>query len=294
MPIYLKLVLTALLWGGTFIAGRVLAQVMPVTLAACGRYAIAVVLLLGLAHRLEGGLPRLDRRQLATTFGLGFFGIFLYNVTFLNALSHMPAGRTALFAALNPIMTALMCVLLFRERLGATGWLGIVLALTGALTIASRGDMGAILGDAGSVFGVGELSMMCAATCWAIYTVLGRYALKGLSPLAATTYAAIWGLVLLLGAGALHWRELATLVVTLPALVAMLYLGVFGTVVAFVWYYQGIKAIGPARTAVFNNLIPAFGVLLGTLLLGEQLLTSMLVGGVLVICGVAMTNRAAR
>lgn len=134
--------------------------------------------------------------------------------------------------------------------------------------------------------------MICAATCWAVYTVLGRHALKGLSPIASTTYAALWGFALLLVASFVILHGAVEMAVSWPAVAALLYLGVFGTVVAFVWYYQGVKAIGPTRTAVFNNLIPAFGVLLGTVLLGEQLYISMLIGGALVISGVALTNRS--
>ena len=59
----------------------------------------------------------------------------------------------------------------------------------------------------------------------------------------------------------------------------------------FIWYYEGVKAIGASRTAVFNNLVPVFGVSLAALLLGEQVLASMVAGGVLVAAGVTLTNR---
>ena len=133
--------------------------------------------------------------------------------------------------------------------------------------------------------------MLCAISSWAAYTLIGRAALKGLSPIAATTYAALWGLLFLaLGAGpdlasqdwsAIGWQVWASL----------LYLGAFGTVLGFIWYYEGVKAIGASRTAVFNNLVPVFGVSLAALLLGEQVLASMVAGGVLVAAGVTLTNR---
>ena len=72
---------------------------------------------------------------------------------------------------------------------------------------------------------------------------------------------------------------------------SILYLGAIGTVVGFIWYYQGIRAVGPSRTAIFTNLVPAFGVLLGALLLGESILASMLIGGALSAIGVSLTNR---
>ena len=58
----------------------------------------------------------------------------------------------------------------------------------------------------------------------------------------------------------------------------------------FVWYAQGLQRLGAARTAVFNNLVPVFGVLLGTLLLDEVLLASMVVGGLVALAGVSLTN----
>ena len=69
------------------------------------------------------------------------------------------------------------------------------------------------------------------------------------------------------------------------------FLGIFGTVIGFVWYYEGVKAIRPVRTAVFNKLLPVFGVGLSALMLGEPILISMVIGGLLVITGVMITNR---
>ncbi len=292
--LYIKLTLVALFWGGTFIAGRVLAGSLPATSAATGRFAIAALLLAGLTWKLEGGLPRLSRRQLLATFGLGATGIFVYNISFFAALARMPAGRTALFVALNPVATALLLAIVFRERLSPARWAGIALALVGALVVISRGELLAALTDLRSTFGDGERAMLCAVVSWAAYTVIGRTALEGLSPLASTTCAALWGLALLLAASLFDTHVSTGFHLTWQAAAAMAYLGAIGTVVAFVWYSQGIRELGPARTAVFTNLVPVFGVLLSIGLLGETLTPSMVAGGVLVIAGVMLTNRVGR
>jgi drug/metabolite transporter (DMT)-like permease len=289
--VYIKLVFVALFWGGTFIAGRIIAQTVPHMIAATGRFAVACLLLLPLAYKLEGGLPRLNRAQLLATFALGATGIFLYNFCFFAALSRMPAGRTALFVALNPIVTALALAALFGERLGARKWTGIAIAFIGAAIIITRGDAIGALHDISQSIGVGELLMFCGISGWAAYTIIGRHALKGLSPIAATTYASLWGL-LLLGCGAAF--ELPALDIarfSWEVIASIAYLGAFGTVIGFIWYYEGVKTIGPARTAVFNNLVPVFGILLSALLLREPILLSMVVGGALVIAGVTLTNR---
>ena len=69
------------------------------------------------------------------------------------------------------------------------------------------------------------------------------------------------------------------------------YLAMFGTVLAFVWFYKGVHALGAARAAQFINLVPVSGVCLGVLLLDEPVTTPLLVGGVLVIFGLWLTNR---
>jgi hypothetical protein len=69
-------------------------------------------------------------------------------------------------------------------------------------------------------------------------------------------------------------------------------LGAFGTVIAFIWFYEGIQAVGPSRTAIFSNLVPAFGVLFSVLLLGEPILISMVVGGLITALGVSLVNRS--
>jgi len=73
---------------------------------------------------------------------------------------------------------------------------------------------------------------------------------------------------------------------------SVLYLGVLGTSVAFVWYYQAVQRLGAARTVIFNNLVPVFGASFGVLLLGEPLLPSMLLGGAVAIAGVMLVTRS--
>lgn len=289
--IYWRLVGVALFWGGTFIAGRVLADSVPPMTAATIRFAIAAALLLIVAYRLEGGLPRLTRSQALTTLALGATGIAAYNFFFFSALAYMLAGRTALLVTLNPIVTALFLALFFGERLGARRWLGIALAFSGAAIVVTRGDPLSALGDISRSIGTGEALMSAAVLSFAAYGIIGRYALTGLSPIAATTYASLWGLLLLAIGAALEWPRFHPSGMHAADLAALAYLGVLGTVVAFIWYYDGVRAIGASRTAVFINLVPIFGVALAAGLLGEPILPSMLIGGAITILGVMLTNR---
>ena len=73
---------------------------------------------------------------------------------------------------------------------------------------------------------------------------------------------------------------------------SLLYLGVLGTALAFVWYYMSVKKLRRGVTSIFNNLVPVFGVAISVLVLGEPLLPSMLIGGAVAIGGVMMVSRA--
>ncbi len=285
---YAKLVAVPAIWGGTFIAGRILALALPAAVGSVLRYATAVIALLVAAHWLEGGLPRLTRRQVIGTLLLGATGIFAYNLFFLGALARLPASRTSLIIALNPVVTIAAASLLLGERLSARRWLGVVIALLGVWIVVSRGD---VLGSIRGAVGIGELLMFGGVCSWAAYTLLGRRVLAGLSPLAATTYAALWGLVLLAIAAAPDLLDLGRSAFTLPVVLSVLYLGVMGTSVAFVWYYQALQRLGASRTVVFNNLVPVFGATFGVLLLGEPLLPSMLLGGAIAVAGVMLVSR---
>jgi drug/metabolite transporter (DMT)-like permease len=285
---YAKLVAVPAIWGGTFIAGRILALALPAAVGALLRYVVAVVALLVAARWLEGGLPRLTRRQLLGTVLLGATGILAYNLFFLGALARLPASRTSLIIALNPVVTISVASLLLGERMSARRWLGVAVALLGVWIVVSRGD---VLGSVGGAVGIGELLMFGGVCSWAAYTLIGRRVLEGLSPLAATTYASLWGTAMLAAVAAPHLRGLAVADLRGPVVLSVLYLGVLGTAVAFVWYYQAVQRLGAARTVIFNNLVPVFGASFGVLLLGEPLLPSMLLGGAIAVAGVMLVSR---
>ncbi|ERN40902.1 permease of the drug/metabolite transporter (DMT) superfamily [Rubidibacter lacunae KORDI 51-2] len=286
--IYLKLSALAVIWGGTFVAGRAVVQtIAPFSVAFC-RYAIATLCLAMLVVRVEGRVPPLPRRAVLPVVVLGLTGVFGYNLLFFAGLERVPASRAALIVTTNPIFIAIAAAILFKDKLIPLQAIGAIAALLGAGIVIAQGNpltlfaRGVDVGDA-YLFG-------CLAT-WVVYTLVGKYVLQFLSPLVATTYACAIGTPLLFFAslGDRFWQDWQTIPVS--AWLGVAYLGVLGTVAAFVWYYEGLQAIGPARAAVFINLVPVSAVLLAAVVLGEPLTPSLLSGGVLVACGVSLVNR---
>jgi drug/metabolite transporter (DMT)-like permease len=282
-----RLTLVAAIWGGTFIAGRVASMAMSAPAAALWRYVLAVLVLLAYVYWREGGLPRLSRAQWLGVTLLGATGVAAYNLCFMFGLERVSASRGSLIVALNPAMTMIGGALFLGEPLTRVRVLGIVLALTGVAIVLGHGNpLGLFEGHAG----IGELAMFGCVLAWSSYTLLGKRILAGMSPLVATTYASLTGAALLFLA-TLVSGDLALPPASPQVWLALCFLGAFGTAVAFVWFYDGVRAIGPARTAIFINLVPVFAVGLGVLLLGEPLEASMLVGGAIVVAGVWLLNR---
>jgi drug/metabolite transporter (DMT)-like permease len=285
---YARLALVPVIWGGTFVAGRLLALELPPSVGALLRFVVASAALLVAAVALEGRLPLPTRRQLVATLVLGATGILAYNLFFLGALARLPASRSSLIVALNPVLTIAAASLLLGERLGARRWLGVGVALAGVWIVVTRGELAGLLGGA---IGAGELMMFGAIVAWAAYTLVGRSVLEGLTPIAATTWATLFGTAMLAVVAAPQLPRVDWGAVSLAASLSVLYLGLLGTAVAFVWYYRAVQVLGPSRTVIFNNLVPVFGAAFGVLLLGEPLSLSMVVGGAVAVAGVMLVSR---
>lgn len=286
--IYLKLFLTAVLWGGTFVAGRIAAQDMGPASGSFLRFAVASLLLIAMIWQAQGRLPIPARRQFIPLFLLGLSGVAAYNIFFFLGLKLIPASRASLIVASNPVFIALGAALLFKERLTAARVAGIVLCLTGAVIVISRGDLPGLLGAG---IGTGETFILGCIVSWVSYSLIGRDVLKEIPPLVAVAYACLIGTALLAPPALCEGMLPALPVYSLSSWSAVLFLGLLGSAVAFTWYYEGIKALGPTRAAVFINFVPVSGVFLGWLILDEALNLSLLFGAALVITGAWLTNR---
>jgi drug/metabolite transporter (DMT)-like permease len=291
-------VLTTFFWGGTFVAARYAVGEAPPFFAASCRFIIASIVLVSLtawyARRDKVSFPvPQNLRQLAGLFCLGLTGVFLYNAIFFTGLKLTTATNGALIVSINPIITAVLSALWLREKVSLTQAAGLLLSLLGVAIVIAKGSLGVI---ANLSFNKGDLIMLGAPLCWAIYSMLGKKLLSIFTPLAATAYASVFGALLLTPAAFLEHAAIGGAAPGFSWLgwLAILQLALLGTVVGFVWWYQGVQQIGTARAAAFVNLVPLFGPLQAALFLGERLIAAQLCGGLLVILGVYWGSRKPR
>jgi len=286
--VYGLLLLTMAIWGGTFVAGRIISQETGPLSASFWRFVLATLVLAPLTIKREGSLrPKgLDPAGWLLLALLGATGIFGYNYFFIRGLGLTEAGVASVIVGFNPSLTYLGLGLFFREKITGCGLAGFSLALAGAVLVITRGrPAGLLTGD----LGLGELLIVGCAVCWSAYSLFGKLILKRLSPLMSTTWACLFGLLFLGPAAFLEggpgfqyspagWASLA-------------FLGLLGTALGFTFFYQGILRLGAGRATVFINLVPVFALLGGWLFLDESLGWFLAAGLVLVLSGIYLIQR---
>lgn len=218
---------------------------------------------------------------------LGLTGVFAYNVLFFNGLKLVPAGRASIIIANNPIVISALSVLFFREILSPIKVAGILLSVAGAITAISGGDPLALF-DGG--IGRGDLFIFGCVISWSAYSLLGKHVMRDLSPLTAVAHSAAAGLLALLIPACIEGMPTAAPGYSLADWANLAYLGWFGTVLGFVWYYEGIRVIGPSRASLFINFVPISAIVLAHIILKEPLTPSLIVGAVLVVTGVTLNH----
>ena len=288
MLIYIKLILTALLWGGTFIAGRVVAGDVGPFSAAFFRFFIASIFLVLFTYRIEGKVPMPGKRQMIPVFLLGMTGVFLYNVFFFKGLKLINAGRAAIIIAGNPIFITLFAAYFFKEKLNLVKGVGIIISLVGAVIVISKGSLNEIVNGG---IGWGEIFIFCCVLSWVAYSLIGKAVMNDLSPLVSVTYSSVIGTVLLFFPAFFEGMFKDYNSYPNMAWLSIFYLGFFGTVIGFVWYYEGIKKIGAMRASLFINFVPICAVVLAFFILDEPITLSLFIGTVLVCSGVYLTNK---
>ena len=272
-------------WGSNFNAAHHLAGELPALTAAGERFAMAVVILLAMRAwrgRPESHLRWADMLNLAV---LGLMGVFGFNYAFFTALHTTSALNAALIMALSPLLTALLSAWLLRTPLPLRQLLGIGVAFGGVTLVITGGRLDALH------VATGDLWMLAACLTWSLYSVL----LKRQAPAVPALQQARWTIstgALALVVMALWHEDSVTLIQAQSRITfsVLAYMAVGGTVLAYIFWLQGVQALGPQRAAIAFNLVPVFTLLinlvLGTWPRPEQFAGLVLVlGGVLVASG---------
>lgn len=284
MMIYFQLVLTAFFWATVFHLGKYAINFMSPLSVAAWRFVLAALLLVPMVVlRTKPDVTAL-RRNLWPLLVMGIIGVFGFNTALFYGLRLTSPVNGALIMAFNPAITALLSALISGEKISGRQRSGFVVSLIGVIVIVSQGSLHRLLTLS---FSTGDILIFIGNLCWAMYTVIPRRFVRDVQPMMITLYTIAIGAVFLAVAaqsvsGDMFIMNTWQLV---PAVIAMAF---FGSVLAYIWWNQGIARIGASRVSIFINLVPMFTVLIG-IALGQMPSSSQLLGAVLVIAGVVIT-----
>lgn len=278
--------LTSFLFAGSFVAGKYTTVDLGPLTTSLLRYVIAMGVLGLFIYRSAQPVKALTVAQAdwGAMVLLGLFGVVGYHYFFFSSLRYTATANTAIINAFNPVVTGVMAALFIGERLSRRQYGGIVLALLGVLTLLTRGNLTALLT---LQLNRGDGLMLCAVLCWVVYSLIIKQLSQRYSGLTITFYAAVAGVGQLLGLASLErwWLQLATL--SLASSIAILYMGVAASGIAYLLFNLSIQQVGPTRTAsVVYSLVPIFVAGLAWLFFREPLTATMMASMGLILLGV--------
>lgn len=289
---YFLLVLAPLIWAGNAIAGKLaVGDIAPMTLVLL-RWIVALLVLLPFV------LPHVKRDWEAIKPSLGWFliygglGFALFNILFYVAANYTTAINIALIQAAIPMLILLINWLLFRQPLVFAQIIGLLLTLLGVLLIVSRGDW---LVFKTMHFNLGDILMLLAAICYAIYSITLRYrpSVSWLSFIFVSSCAALL-VAAPFAAYEIAHAKTAVFNPSLKSWLLLLYVAVLASLVAQISYAKGVSLVGANRAGFAINLIPVFGAFMAVLVLRERFYWFHIVGLVLVMSGIALSERFAK
>jgi drug/metabolite transporter (DMT)-like permease len=279
--IWIKLGLTSFFWALMFHLGKYAVAYMSPESISGWRFLLAGLVLVPLVAMREGlewdGL----KRHALPLLVMAVVGIGGFNLALFHGLRHTSPVNGALIMALCPALITVFGALLTGEKVGRRQQVGLALGIAGVVVVVSGGSLAALLALS---FQRGDLFILLAAICWAIYSTLPKRFITGLAPLQVTVGTVALGGVLL----SIFAQTTQTDFLTLPPLGvvgAVVAMSLFGSVLAYLWWNDSVRQVGAGKAAIFMNLVPIFAALMGVAL-GQSVGWPQLAGAVLVLGGV--------
>lgn len=284
---YLGVIIATFFWGTNFNAGAYIIAHQPPITASIERFSLATLALL-LFFGLRGQL-RLStlKNNWPAYLGLGVLGFTLFNLcTFFGLQSTTPING-ALILATTPLWTLVFGVIWENEKLNGSRIAGLLAGFIGAVLVITKGQIQTLLRLEVSP---GDGIILLGSLAWALNMVGTRRLVNNATAIETTSYSMLFGTLALLPLGFIFENPLQSLATAnLSVHLAVVYLALCGSLLAYLLWFNGLEKIGSVRTAIFFNLAPVFTMLVATLT-GTAPNVWQLAGAAWVILGVLLAS----
>lgn len=278
-----------LLWAGNFVVGRAVRNDLPPMTLSFGRWVIALICILPFAWRPMKKDMRWYRQHIWRVIAISLSGVAAFNSLVYTGLHYTAVTNGILLNSTIPVLIVFFGTIFYAQKLSRFQALGLFLSLSGVLTIILRGEWANLMS---LTFSHGDLIVFVAMVCWAFYTLWLRGIPAEINRTGFMGVQIIVGLVSLIpfflwelsSVGEIRWSQ--------NALLALGYVGIFPSVIAYLLYTIGVARVGAVRAGLFIHLIPVFGTILSMLFLNETLHFYHLIGASAIFAGILFANRS--
>lgn len=280
------LLMMAAIWGANFTVVKFATQSLAPLAFNGVRVLLAAVALTALAF--TGTRVRPTRREVLVLLGLGMIGNGLYQLFFVEGVARTRPGDASLVIAAAPAFIALLGRLTGVERISARGAVGVALSVAG-VGLVVFGAPQAASGTMQSTV-LGNVLVLGGALCWAVYTILLKPYTHRVDGIQLSAVTMVGG-ALLLGVFALpdvartDWGAVDGL-----TWAAVGYSGLVALVVAYLFWYRGVRTLGPTRTAMYANLQPVIALLVAWMAFGDRPGVIQITGVAIISTGIVLTR----
>jgi drug/metabolite transporter (DMT)-like permease len=285
---YLMLVGPALFWSGNFVLGRAVAADIPPITLSFWRWMVALLIFFPLGIR---GLIRewyLVRSQPLWVLGMGTLGVSCFNTFVYLGLQQTTATNALLINSFIPILIILLSGFVPGVPITIKKLSGILISTIGVLILIAKGQADNLLALS---FNPGDLWVLMAAFCWAIYSIGLRWRPSGMTASSFLLIIMIVGVVLLWPFYGLNLMDEPPLRLSVSNILSIAYVALFASIAAFLLWNQGVRMVGPGAAGQFIHLMPVLGTLMAILFLGEQLYLFHVAGGLAIGLGIWLSLR---
>ena len=284
---YLLLILTVLFWSGNFIVGRGIHNEIPPITLAFWRWAVALLIILPfslghIVHQFD-----IIRRNWKILTVLAILSVTNFSIFIYMALKSSTVTNTVLINSMTPIFIVMVSWMGFKERITLRQSIGIALSLTGLMFIIANGNLSTLISVR---FSKGDMWTISAGISWALYSVLLKKCPIELNSLGFLATLIIIGTLFISPFYIWEMSTGKTMNITKASIGSIIYVALFASVLAYIFWNKAIQIIGANKTGIFIHLIPVFSIILAIIFLDEKLRGYHVKGSVLILLGIFLTS----
>ena len=286
---YIYALLSVIAWSTVFIVVKIVIDESNPILLSMFRFFIASIILLIYVYRRKmlSQLKNIYLDEYKNIVFQGLTGIAGMSSILFYGIKYTSASISSIIMNSNPLIIAVLSYLFLKEKLKSINIAGIIIGYIGIIPILSRGENIFKLFTSKHLFG--DILCVIAAILWSLYIINGKRLLERYNPIIVTLAAMTIGTVILIPPLIIfYWKDIYN--ISMKTFWAMIYLGIFPTGVGFTLWFNALEKLPASKLSIIGYLVPILSLILSVILLGEKINVFILIGFILVVLGLYLSN----